>query len=128
MALEACKECGAQVSSSAKKCPSCGKKLRIGLFSRILLGIGGLFVLSIVITDMQKADQKPFTPQEQKLNDQKNAAVKQAWDGYENLKEDMRDPDSFQATSIAVMIAGGACYEYRAKNGFGGMTGGIAVL
>ena len=128
MALVTCKECGKQISSSAKKCPSCGAKLRMGLFGRILLGFAALFVFSVAITGMKKSNQAPLTPQEQKMDDQKNEAVKRAWSGYESLHQEMRDPDSFQATSIAVMIAGGACYEYRAKNEFGGMSGGLAVL
>lgn len=42
MALKKCKECGAQVSSSAKVCPSCGKKLKsTGL--RVVLGVVILF-------------------------------------------------------------------------------------
>lgn len=38
MAMKKCKECGADISSSAKVCPKCGKKLKhTGL--RVLLGI-----------------------------------------------------------------------------------------
>ncbi len=37
MAMKKCKECGADVSSSAKRCPSCGKKLKHT--GRIILGI-----------------------------------------------------------------------------------------
>ena len=37
MAMKKCKECGADVSSSAKRCPNCGKKLKHT--GRIILGI-----------------------------------------------------------------------------------------
>lgn len=43
MALKKCKECGTQISSSAKTCPGCGKKLKSGVL-RIILGIFILFI------------------------------------------------------------------------------------
>lgn len=39
MALKNCKECGKEVSSSAKKCPHCGVKNPGGWFS--YTGVGG---------------------------------------------------------------------------------------
>lgn len=41
MALKICKECGNQVSSSAKACPKCGKRLNffsIGKLIRVVIG------------------------------------------------------------------------------------------
>ena len=45
------------------------------------------------------------------------------------LKRAMRDPDSFQLSSVFIIDKTNAiCYEYRARNGFGGMDVGQAVL
>lgn len=43
MAMKKCKECGADISSSAKVCPKCGKKLK-GSISRIIIGIIIVFI------------------------------------------------------------------------------------
>ena len=47
MALIKCRECGAQVSSEAKKCPHCGavpqKRMRLG--TKILLGFGAILII-----------------------------------------------------------------------------------
>lgn len=47
MALVACKECGREVSSSAAKCPHCGKKLRMGLLGKALITLGVIGVAFI---------------------------------------------------------------------------------
>lgn len=39
MALKKCKECGAEISSSAKKCPKCGKDLTHPVLRGVLLAI-----------------------------------------------------------------------------------------
>lgn len=50
--LVICKDCGAQVSKSAKTCPQCGAKLKHGglrvLFGTILLFVG-IFIIAIAI-------------------------------------------------------------------------------
>lgn len=49
MAMKKCKECGADVSSSAKKCPKCGKKLKhTGLY--IFLGIIAFIILIVAVS------------------------------------------------------------------------------
>ncbi len=45
MALRACKECGHQISSSAKTCPQCGKKQRTTTGFELFLIVGSLVVL-----------------------------------------------------------------------------------
>ena len=37
--LIACKACGKDVAKGVKKCPHCGKKLKMGMFTKIILGI-----------------------------------------------------------------------------------------
>lgn len=48
MSLKKCKECGNEVSNSAKTCPKCGKKLKMGFFTKVFIGIGVLIVLGII--------------------------------------------------------------------------------
>jgi len=47
--------------------------------------------------------------------------------GAKTLKRNMRDPDSFKLESVIKMTSGAICYEYRAKNGFGGYNREAAV-
>ena len=44
------------------------------------------------------------------------------------LKQAMKDPEAFSLTSLLLMPDGAACYEYRAKNSFGAILPGSAVL
>jgi predicted Zn finger-like uncharacterized protein len=38
--LKNCVACGKEVAKSAKSCPHCGKKLKMGVFSKLLIGFG----------------------------------------------------------------------------------------
>jgi hypothetical protein len=53
MALKKCKECGNEVSSSAKVCPKCGKKLKMGLIKKTLIGLGVLILLGAISSQMK---------------------------------------------------------------------------
>lgn len=46
--MEYCKACGKEVEPSAKVCPSCGQKLKMGFGKKLLIGIGALIVLAII--------------------------------------------------------------------------------
>lgn len=50
MALKLCKECGNQVSTTAKSCPKCGAPIKApsGWFTKIIKGIGYLVVVLFV--------------------------------------------------------------------------------
>lgn len=58
MALKKCKECGAEISSSAEVCPSCGKKLKK---KHPILG-GFLLVFGIMIILASTAGNVQTTP------------------------------------------------------------------
>jgi len=46
-----------------------------------------------------------------------------------SLQKVMRDPDSFNLSSVSIVEKTGAvCYQYRSRNGFNGMNAGSAVL
>lgn len=48
--------------------------------------------------------------------------------GVQSLRAVMRDPESFRLESVLLMDNGAICYEYRARNGFGGYNREHAVL
>ncbi len=49
MAMKKCKECGEEISSSAKVCPKCGKKQKVsGCLSAILVIIILIIIISVV--------------------------------------------------------------------------------
>lgn len=63
MAMKNCKECGAEISKSAKTCPKCGKKQK----SSLLRGLLGVFILIIGIGiiasggDTTNSNEEKFT-------------------------------------------------------------------
>ena len=85
---------------------------------------------SLVDSEVQEPSKKlvPNEPDEkEKLA--RTLSFQRAVFGARVLKESMRDPDSFNLeTAIVVEGTGAVCYEYRAKNGFGGTNYGRAVI
>jgi hypothetical protein len=66
----------------------------------------------------RKIDQEMAS--DRKINDDR---LRMAVVGALRLKEGMRDPDSFVLEDVVASADGThACYDYRARNGFGGMN------
>jgi pyruvate/2-oxoglutarate dehydrogenase complex dihydrolipoamide acyltransferase (E2) component len=61
-------------------------------------------------------------------NKTRDTRLKMAGMGALTLKRAMRDPQSFDLTSLVAKPNGTACYEYRAVNGFGANLPSEAVL
>jgi hypothetical protein len=124
-----CKECDQDVSSDARACPHCGKKLRMGGIAKVFLimvaVVGGLIIIGVIGSSMQDASK---TPQEAAADAAEGARLKVMIDGAMALRKGMRDPDSFKVTQALDMPDGAVCYSYQAKNGFGGMDEGEAVF
>ncbi len=57
--MKNCPACGNEVAKSAKTCPHCGKKLKIGLFLKILLALVVIGFVSAIFgpSDEEKAEQ-----------------------------------------------------------------------
>ncbi|MBS1170021.1 MAG: hypothetical protein H6R01_939 [Burkholderiaceae bacterium] len=143
MALVACKECGKEVSTEAKSCPNCGAKppkkpsmiVRVGggiilasLAAAFFMGAGGSKeaskpAISVPVSEQQK---KEFAEKEKKDKAEKAASENRfqlvvAAAGA--LKSAMREPDSTQWDSIMSNDSGSViCFQYRGKNGFGGVN------
>ena len=56
--LTTCKACGKEVSKSAKKCPHCGHKLKMGFMAKAGIGIAAL-ILIVIIASMGGEDDTP---------------------------------------------------------------------
>ena len=64
MALKKCKDCGAEVSSSAKKCPKCGNKLKGGMLGKIVIGIIILGIIGGIASNVNGGNSNSNTPEE----------------------------------------------------------------
>jgi hypothetical protein len=89
MALIKCKECGNQVSSSAKSCPKCGAKIKSSgcfgkLFKIVLYIILGFLAISFIAYIINPPDP---SKKEQKDDSKNNEVIKEEpakikWTGY----------------------------------------------
>ncbi len=135
MALRACKECGAQVSTDAVTCPACGKPQK-----RQTMGCGAGLVLMVLVgvlastlvdscdgqpakTERQEKAANKKTP-ERTAQEMKESALDQAaYLAARALRDSMRNPERFSVSEALAMDAtNSACITARAENGFGGMN------
>jgi hypothetical protein len=154
MALTACKECGNQISDDAKACPKCGKpaakKTSFGaMVALVLVSVIGVTIIANSCQDtahapLTAADQQRIAAAQAQQKTYETAAAaganaQHATDihaqaisvmaklGAKKLKDSMRDPDSFTIV-MAIETGSAICYQYRSRNGFGGMNVEQAVL
>ena len=80
--------------------------------------------------DRKSAEAKKEAEKAKALADKKKREIQLqiALVGARMLKRAARDPEAFELRSLDVMPNGTACYEYRAKNGFGAILPSSAVL
>lgn len=132
--LISCKECSQQISQSAKTCPHCGAKnkkpqspiVKWGVRAFLIYLVGGI-IFGILQTEHQK--NQPIDPAVAENNKQYKIMLNRAALGLIMLKKNLRDPESFKLESAFVIKDTLAvCYEFRARNGFGGINLSHAVL
>jgi hypothetical protein len=129
MPMVPCKECSKGVSTDARVCPHCGKKLRIGGIAKLVLILAAVLGVFIIIGIIGNAVQNASkTPQEAAADAAEGQHLQVMIGGAMALRKAMRDPNSFKVTQVLDMPDGAVCYSYQAKNGFGGMDEGEAVL
>lgn len=94
----------------------------------ILLILSFFFVtvhnLNTPPTVHELSTNEPLTKKENKAK----IAMHLATIGAQLLKKNMRDPDSFYLESAFITDIGAVCYEYRSRNGFGGMNREHAII
>lgn len=90
---------------------------------------GVLLVFGITGIVAYNLHKQSMSPAEQAGQYRKNLQVAEAAAIARRLKNSMRDPDSFALSSVRLMEKSEAiCFEYRARNGYGGMNVGHAAL
>ncbi|MFL9911877.1 hypothetical protein [Paraburkholderia sp. RL17-337-BIB-A] len=78
--------------------------------------------------DTQEAQAAASAAESQHEQEYKRT-VRRVLNGVRSLKNGMRDPDSFVLEDAIVTDATGAmCFNYRSRNGFGGMNRGAAFV
>lgn len=133
-----CKDCGNQISKNAITCPHCGapikkiqqkeppKQYSIGSLLMWILILG--VVSAMVIPNTSTTPETPQeTAQKEAESQKRDTEFNKAYAGKQILLKAMRDPDSLEIDNTIVMDNLAVCYEYRAKNGFGGINRGSAV-
>jgi DNA-directed RNA polymerase subunit RPC12/RpoP len=137
MALTKCKECGKEVSSSAKKCPHCGVKnlsvtgrqQAIGCLVFIVLVLVCYFWMkSCLNTSIAPSGTGTSTPKTyEEVRKERLQEHFSAWDGShrgltEMIKKSMNDPDSYEHVETVYWDKGDHLIvktTFRGKNAFG---------
>jgi len=55
--LKTCKSCNTEVAKSAKTCPKCGAKLKMGLLPKLLIAVVGIAILSFALMPSKEEKQ-----------------------------------------------------------------------
>jgi len=132
MALVKCEECGKEISSEAESCPSCGAKPeKMGLFRKIFIGL----LVLIVISFMMKESKPPSVKQSDEISipsvEAQEAKKKREEEQAKQisillrisaLREEMKNPPSFELVEAINLENGTLCVTYRGTNGFGGVV------
>ncbi|MFA6203764.1 MAG: zinc-ribbon domain-containing protein [Gallionella sp.] len=138
MALIICTECSKQISDQAKSCPQCGaikfkpKPTSEPAIRYAWIAIIFTFVLVIIFSNKENPSQTGSaaiqTPEQIAAKSKRDSQLKTGALGALTLKKHMKDPEAFNLTAANVKDNGATCYQYRAKNSFGAIFPGSAVL
>lgn len=122
MAIIKCHECGNQVSTEAKACPSCGAKVRkpAGIFG---WAFAGSVILLVVMCSQQTsttpaAAKATRTPEQVKAEEEEERLFQADVVKVKLLKAALKNPASFELVTAARMDSGTLCVVYRGTNSF----------
>lgn len=75
--LKPCKACQKEVAKSAKKCPHCGQKLKMGFLTKGIIGFAVLFIIAAVASGGEEESPKPAstTPESEETKPASTAPV-----------------------------------------------------
>ena len=139
MALVNCEECGKQISDKAESCPSCGAKpskvdvnktLDSSLRRNIFIGFFAVVMIFLVFKESKPpSETKPVEPvlsveaqEAKKLRDAELAKQFFIVLRISSLREEMKNPASFELVEAINLKNGMLCVTYRATNSFGGVV------
>jgi hypothetical protein len=131
MSLTKCRECGKDVSTEAKSCPSCGAKppKPTSVFTLIAGGIFIFFVGGMVVSSNEREKKPALTPEQAATKAKEEAAFQITVLAVKAVKKALRDPESITWESICANDdASIICIEYRARNGCGGLNKEVAIF
>ncbi len=129
MALIVCKDCQKEFSTDAKRCPNCGAKKPPKDRSKLYKGIAIFFLLTQILRLFASHDSPVPTTSHSINSAHEVSPVTKAAAAVSILKNSMKDPDSFRLEqALLINKTGAVCFTYRAKNGFGALDVGHAVM
>jgi hypothetical protein len=115
--------CGNQVANNAKACPQCGHRFTSAI-AKVFVGfVVVCMCFGIIVSIVNKPTQSEPAP-----SAAEEAKFQLAVAGAKQLRDSMRNPDSFKLGQTLIMSDGSVCYDFRAQNGFGGMNVDHAVV
>jgi hypothetical protein len=129
MVMSVCRECAKPASSEAKACPHCGVPNPVvpdgnAARGRAYIVIGLLIITTIVTLVISKPDHTT-APARTGVAEQDSHEDRQRANAANialALRKTMRNPKTFEVISAHVGQYNALCYQYRAENGFGGMS------
>jgi len=96
----------------------------VGVISALVFA---LMILTAIINQIRDTKLE-MMPKEKKAKEKGSAALITAAGAAKQLRDSMRNPDSFKLTRALLMKSDAFCFEFRSQNGFGGVNSGYAVL
>jgi hypothetical protein len=127
--------CGNQVARNAKACPQCGHRFTSSMVKALAWFFGVCIFFGILVSISSNGNNsQPSSPTEKAASSAappspvEDLRFHLAVLGAKQLKDSMRNPDSFKLNDVLIMKNNAVCYVYRGQNGFGGMDVGHAVL
>lgn len=128
MALIECKECGKQISDEAKRCPSCGAKVKKPA-SFVWWIVGAMVIYGMVSGAINPAEPPP---QQTEAEKQAEAAASEKLGldilRTKALKQSTKNPASFELVEAIRMDDQALCITYRGTNSFNAIVTENKVL
>ena len=107
---------------------SLGTKILVGILVLVMIGVGYILVVAIIGVSHSGKPATETTAETQSTDEAPDPNLLRAVVGAASLRSAMRNPSSFQLSSVLIMSDKTVCYQYRAQNGFGGMNIEYAIL
>lgn len=97
---------------------------------KVILGtVAVLLILGSLGAIISGIKERSLSPTERENRDRESTRIAVAATIAREIKRSMRDPDSFTLSSVRLVEKSDTiCYVYRARNGFGGINVGHAIL